>query len=251
MNGSRSLLTVFTILLLGGTVPGGEKVKALPPAKTPEEAVKNALTAMQAGDLDLLAAQLAQPTRGLLEFVAKASRAETRWRKLLDEKFGKDPKGDASDLAAELKQIKDLCVVEKQELSKDKFRLKVWNDFAGPIRLTREETLFAVREGDAWKLLPLIPANGRTVGAVRTGPGGKQIMVQVAQFDEAQELGQMNKLLERIKTHGPQLEADQERMLEAVRAGVYKTRQEPEKIMRALHQKFADGEKQVPPVDNQ
>ena len=56
-------LLALVFCLGSGAVSGGSKTTKLPPAKTPEEAIKNVLAACKAGDLNLLLEQIAEPVR--------------------------------------------------------------------------------------------------------------------------------------------------------------------------------------------
>jgi len=159
---NRRLYGVATFLLLG--VP--TLAYAGTPAKTPEELIRNLITAAQQGNTDDFLAGLTMSSRKALEGAmarrAAVDAANQAFRQALDERFGKGApvlSSPPEDLKSAISRLADAEVVEKKPAPAGGVHLRVKTSIkgAGGPAVTHEETLLARQEGGAWKLVVISP----------------------------------------------------------------------------------------------
>ena len=97
----------------------------------------------------------------------------------LAEKFGKDPKQPPTMLQ-NLKRTKDIQIINQDSKDKDKIALTVWiTEDHDKDRRILESNWYAVKDGDAWRLL--VPYSGGKTRPVtkKKGSDGKETLVHV------------------------------------------------------------------------
>lgn len=219
------------VALACGEVQGGGKGQKLPEAKTPEIALKNLLTALQAADFELLIGQLASPTREMMQLGMSIEGDRAALKKALDEKFGKELKPNPFEgpgMAESMKKVKNLQILAKQVgTDKNVLTMTVWTtEERDTGTRVKEDIWFAVKEGNVWKIVLPSGGSGKSEKVTKKGPDGKEVEVEVrpSRMDRNDEQSALE--IAWFKTIAPKLKANSANTLKSVKAGAFKTRSE-------------------------
>ncbi len=221
------------LALLTSVAPAGQTKLA----SSPEEAVRNVLAAMQAGDVPALLAQLAAPSRTAFEGLMTFQVAREDVDRALAEKFGKDARQPAAHTLRDLlKHTRDIRILSKDDKDKDKVALTVWlTEERDKDRRILESTWYAVKDADAWRLL--VPLSGGKMRLVnKKGPDGKETPVHVFEREGRTELSVRE--ADYLRTAGPKYKAALEQLAREIRNGQYKSREAAEKALQGAEERF-------------
>ncbi len=202
-------------------------------ASSPEEAVKCLAEAFQAGDVQGVLAQLAEPVRTMAQAHLEIMEANRALDAAINKKFGKGQKNPTPDVKEEMMRTRKLLVIGKEPRGEGKVRLTIWETRRNPAdkedRIT-EKTWTAVKVGKGWKLI--IPMSGSISSrdtVTKKGPGGNEVKVHIEKPGKDEE---DPKMLEAMKKLLPKYRQALQKCKEDVEAGKYKTREEARAAMR-------------------
>jgi hypothetical protein len=237
-------------------VEGQERKDKEKPAASPEEAVKSLREALRAGDARAVMNRLAEPERSTLALDLAAQPLHEKWRKALDDKFGKEanamPQRSAMSRVLEMFLFDDQVAVESEEPpekdgtidiqvrakeAKDKGRvlLTVWLSWGKESKRIAEHRWEAVQEGDDWKLLTHVfgeqsapkvkrkTADNKEIEVLAVTPGGYQPTLKMVDY---------------VKNVLPKSQADVDRLCKEVGDGKYASRAEALKVYGKVAQDF-------------
>lgn len=225
VNQSAALLLLVPALLAAGE----SQKKSSREAKTPEEAITLFVEAAQAGDVETLLAQLADPLRRTMQKLVDVEEATQLFEESLDAKFGKskDAQHKARTFAEVLKTLKRIQILQRKKLDHDLVSLKIWEHKLtsdGKERIV-ETWVQAIQVNDSWKLYyPRLLGAGPQEKSNKKGPDGESVAVYVEeQLDDLTSFKEEQPQISRAF----QLIAQSYRKLAAkVKAGSYESREE-------------------------
>lgn len=223
-------------LLAAGEVHGGGQTK-LPPAKTPEEAVKNFLAACIAGDAALLLDQIGEPVRSQMQGMMARKQMHEDIIQAMNDQFGKDPKFQSRTLKESLQTIKSIVVLKKV-VDQDRAAMTVWlTEQVGKDKTQiLEQRWQAVQEGGSWKVLVNL-YGGAVRLTTKKGPDGKDTVVSVIESPPPDPKGDAL-MLEYMKKVNPKMRVLADQFIAEIKAGAYKTRAEGEKAIQEASDRF-------------
>ena len=233
-------LGLVTLVLLMHSEAQGGKTK-LPPAKSPEEAVKNVQAACKTGDLNLLLEQLGEPTRSRMQALMGPEVARDNILQAIHDKFGKDPQAVVPYSVKEnLQHRKDIVILKKEAADKGKYNLTVWlteeRDRGKP--LIKEYQWQATQEEGNWKVLFELGSPKKTTIEKKKGPDGKEVLVRVVENEPASK--EMLQLVEHLKKVAPKMQTLVEQLVKDIKGGVYKNRADAEMAVQAAERRFVE-----------
>ncbi len=236
-------LAVFAGLVVSMllAVAPGQAGEQLPPAKSPEEAVQNLMTAIRAGDAEQFLSQLGSPAFEALREEIAFEALERDWHKTFDAQFGKsrNPSPEHSFLDA-LREREIIQVVDKENRTDGKVILTVWTTDANrwrPPGLHRpyvlESKWLAVQECGAWKIA-LFAADTTGEKIIKKGPDGREAEVTVSEVNFDRAAAAFARMELYCRTVRAAVEKATEPFWQDMQAGKFKDRNAAEEALSAI-----------------